>query len=256
MARTFVKRFVALVDILGFKSIVDRMHDDPGLFRTVRDMLKTAARQATRFDKYRAKFNPARRDPRRSISFVADMRLEMTAFSDSFVVSDTHPAWHVLAAVQAIGSHFLEAGIMTRGGIVRGDAYHRGQVLFGPAVNEAYKLEHEVARYPRILVAPDVVKSAWGYHRDLCKGRLFVRDADGSWFVNVIAPTLSGWDALSKRSAAKDELTHQLRVREALMKLPKTAKANPAHLSKVMWLINQFNATAGTEAIDILDGPT
>ena len=87
VAPAFTKRFVAFVDILGFKSIVDRMTDDPAVFRTVRDALKTAARQASRFEKYRSKFNTDRR-ALKAVSLVSDMRLEMTAFSDSFVVSD------------------------------------------------------------------------------------------------------------------------------------------------------------------------
>lgn len=78
--------------------------------------------------------------------------LQMTAFSDCYVLSEVAPAWHVLAAVQALGSRFLAEGILTRGAVVQGSAYHNGRVLFGPGIVDAYKLESEVAKYPRILV--------------------------------------------------------------------------------------------------------
>jgi hypothetical protein len=187
------------------------------------------------------------------VSFVGDMRLQMTAFSDSFVVSDTRPAWHVLAAVQALGSHFLRKGILTRGGVVHGPAYHRGQVLFGPAINDAYHLETEVARYPRILVAPSVVADVWGYHKGLCNEKLLRRDADGCWFVNVLTPALSDWDALLVAEPDRDDRPFRRRIRKVLVDLLEGAADSAAHRSKVTWLINQFNATSETNPIPLED---
>jgi hypothetical protein len=80
----------------------------------------------------------------------------MTAFSDCYVLSEVFPAWHVVAAVQALGSRLLAEGILTRGGVVQGGAYHNGRVLFGPGIVEAYNLEREVAKYPRIVVSEEV----------------------------------------------------------------------------------------------------
>ncbi len=41
---SFEDRFVAFVDILGFRDIVSRMQKEHGLFSTVRDALKTSRR--------------------------------------------------------------------------------------------------------------------------------------------------------------------------------------------------------------------
>ena len=57
----FDKRFLAFVDILGFRSIVARMANEPELFATVRDALKTVDKQAQTFQKYRASTNAKRR---------------------------------------------------------------------------------------------------------------------------------------------------------------------------------------------------
>jgi hypothetical protein len=257
MGTPFELRYVAFVDVLGFKTLVDRMATDRRLFQTVRDALKAVAGQAQSFQTYRKGFNAERRARMRAggISFVGDMRLQMTAFSDSFVVSDTRPAWHVLAAVQALGSHFLRKGILTRGGVVHGPAYHRSQVLFGPAINDAYHLETEVARYPRILVAPDVVSDVWGYHSGLCRGNLLRRDADGCWFVNVLTPALSDWDALLVADVDKDDRPFRRRIRKVLMEVLAGTANNPAHRSKVVWLANQFNTATETNPIPIEDLP-
>ena len=255
MATGFEQRFVGFVDILGFRSIVARMLDDPQVFRTIRDALKTVARQATYFRKYRTDFNAARRARMRrgGVSFVGDMKLQMTAFSDCYIVSDTRPAWHVLAAVQALGSRLLEEQILTRGGVVVGPAYHKAQVVFGPAVIEAYKLESEVAKYPRILVSEEVREATWGYHNGLCRGRLFRRDMDGCWFVNVLSPPLSDWEALSVPRAESDSRKHLRKLRGKLVSLLKHANRDADHRAKVHWLVSQFNISAREAGCDEID---
>lgn len=250
MPKLFEQRFVAFIDVLGFRGLVARMTAEPELFRTVRDSLKEVQKQAKIFSRYRAALNARKPGlvllPRKS-------DLQMTAFSDCFVISETFPAWHVLAAVQALGSLYLQRGILTRGGIVYGPMYQRGTVVFGPAIIEAYELESRAAVYPRILVSKQVREECWGYHRGLCKEQLFVQDADGAWFVNVLAPPLSSWDALTTTSAEKKEMTKFLRrTRDVIARLAAGAKHDEAHRSKVGWLLNQFNIAAAANGVESL----
>lgn len=46
----------------------------------------------------------------------------------------------------------LANGILLREGITVGDLYYRSGVVYGPAMNEAYKLESKNAIYPRVVV--------------------------------------------------------------------------------------------------------
>jgi hypothetical protein len=186
--RLFQKRFIAFVDILGFANIVARMPRDQHLFETARDALKDLDRQARLVQRYRREHREKRRDKIRKgeVSLVPDTNLQMTAFSDCYVLSEVSPAWHVIAAVQALGSRFLTEGILTRGAVVLGKAYHNGRVLFGPGIVEAYNLEQEVAKYPRILVSEDVCKEVRGYHQGVWEGHLLKQDVDGCWFVNLL----------------------------------------------------------------------
>jgi hypothetical protein len=140
----------------------------------------------------------------------------MTSFSDCYVLSETVPAWHVVAAVQALGSRFLRDGILTRGTVVAGPAYHNGRVLFGPGILDAYKLESGVAFCPRILVSEEVRKAVWGYHEGLWEGRLLKRDHDGWWFVNLLVPSFSSWKLLSDPNSPHDVRSHLEQVRRGI----------------------------------------
>jgi len=255
--RHFQQRFIAFVDILGFSSIVERMSSEGRLFTTIRDALKRLDRQSRGFQRYRRQ----RRDKREAtlrkgaVPLVAASNLQMTAFSDCYVLSEVSPAWHVLAAVQALGSRFLAEGILTRGAVVQGNAYHNGRVLFGPGIVDAYKLESEVAKYPRILVTESVRQAVWGYHEGLWKGRLLERDVDGCWFVNLLVPSLSSWAPLSDTAAERDVDSHLKRVRRSLANEWQRAQGNPGHMSKVWWLIHNFNKVAQKKGVDQIEHP-
>jgi hypothetical protein len=211
----FQARFIAFVDILGFSSIVERMSREDRLFTAVRDALKRLDSQARGVQLYRRE----RREKRHAtvhkgkVPLVGETNLQMTAFSDCYVLSAVSPAWHVLAAVQALGSSFLAEGILTRGAVVHGKAYHNGRVLFGPGIVEAYTLESEVAKYPRILVTESVREEVLGYHEGLWKGRLLKRDVDGCWFVNLLVPSASSWAPLSGLEVQPDLQSPRVAIR-------------------------------------------
>jgi hypothetical protein len=240
MVSGFQRRYVAFIDILGFKNLIARMADEPKLFRTVRDTLKELQGQARTFEKYRAEVQAPR--PGR-VQLLPDTDLQMTAFSDCFVISEKRPAWHLLAAVQALASRYLLRSILTRGGIVRGPAYHKGPVLFGPAVIDAYILESQVASYPRILVSDDVRKACWDYHLRLCREQLFSLDVDGSWFINALSPPLSKWDAL-KTDRDSDTKIFLRKARKVIRDLLRSSQSDVSHRAKVGWLAHHFNVRA------------
>src|SRR5580698_11008935 len=101
----FEQRCIAFVDILGFRNIVERMSREDRLFTTVRDALKGLDRQSRDFQHYRRERRKKREETVRQGRVPLDVshsNLQMTAFSDCYVLSEVSPAWHVLAAVQAL----------------------------------------------------------------------------------------------------------------------------------------------------------
>jgi hypothetical protein len=233
----FEQRYIAFVDILGFADIVKRMATDERLFTTIRDALWKLSSQSREFTEYRRKKK-------------SDIR--MTAFSDCYVLSESSSfePWRVLAAVQKLGADFLKEGILTRGAVVLGKAYHEGPVLFGQGIVDAYNWESEVAKYPRILVSGEVRKHVWGYHEGSSwKKGLLKRDVDGFWFVNLLTPSLSRWWLL-ENPGTPPVRSHLENVRAALVKAWARAQGNAAHESKVWWLIHRFNRVARENELD------
>jgi len=248
--RQFEMRFVAFVDILGSRDFSERMRRDPELFEVMRSALDTIRKQANRLDKYRRARN--RKKPGRRASLLPPADLQMTAFSDCFLISDTDSLWQLFAAVQALGSRLLSHGILTRGAIVRGEAYHRGQVSFGPAMIEAYMIEREVAKYPRILVKDDV-RDAIRFENDaFWGGQLLRKDIDGCSFVNVLAPALSKWGPISERKSDIDMEGFLRQARDRLLDMLRKSNTDLRKLSKIRWLAHQFNQVAPQHGIDIV----
>jgi hypothetical protein len=239
----FEERFVAFVDILGFWHLVGRMKKDRRLFTTIRDALNIIGNQSRQFRQYRAQRG--------------ESDLRMTAFSDCYVVSGRISAWRVLAGVQALGATLLSQGILCRGAVVKGAAYHRGRVLFGPAVIEAYKLENRVAKYPRILVIEAVLKNAWNYHKGSHRrGRLFTQDTDGCWFVNVLTPSMSKWSAVSPLRADVSSRKFLQTARRQIKSNLEKARNDLGQLSKLHWLGHHFNKIALQRgSVKLLDLP-
>lgn len=249
---------MAFVDILGFRDIVARMRKKQGLFSTVRDALKTIDKQARKFRDYRVAGKQTHEQLLASgkVPLAGPPHLQMTAFSDCYVISETSPAWHVLAGVQALGANMLVQGILCRGAVVKGPAYHRERVLFGPAVIEAYDLESRVAKYPRIIVTEPVRKAAWGYHEGRWKGGLFIQDTDGCWFLNILTPSMSNWTALSNAKMDVSSRKFLLTVRKWLRRDLLQAQSALGRLSKLQWLCNYFNRVAHQrDDVDPLEFP-
>jgi hypothetical protein len=243
-------RCVAFVDILGFSDIVRRMSDEKHLFTTVRDMLGIVEKQCQSFQHYRKQIREKNSQSPLLRLASPQTDLQMTGFSDSYIISEVMPAWHILATVHALGSRFLAEGILTRGGIVCGQTYHHRRVVFGPGVNRAYEFESHVASYPRILIDDSVRQEVWGYHKGIWNEQLLKRDSDGCWYVNLLVPSQSYWAPLSHLPASRNVRTHIKSVRAPLAQAWARAKGNPSYMSKVGWMIHKFNKVARLEKVE------
>jgi hypothetical protein len=159
---------VLFLDFLGFASAVKHWNDDR-MEELVSVLVKIAEAQSD-FDID----GKAQSDG----SYKITTRSEITTFSDNLIVS--YPclakpdeiagdAWEVVAKgwngmvreqMQNITAQVvmaaLDVGLLVRGGLSRGKLYHHGGVVVGEAMVDAYCLEKNVARNPRVVVSSRV----------------------------------------------------------------------------------------------------
>jgi hypothetical protein len=122
------------------------------------------------------------------------METQFGAFSDHFVYSTPQSGglgFLLLSTVSKLVIDLLHVGFLTRGALVVGDLYHRDNVIFGPALIEAFNIERGEAFYPRILLSEPVIKELSEYDmRDL--GPVVVTDLTGRLVMNPFPLPFTG----------------------------------------------------------------
>lgn len=247
--------YLAYVDILGWKNIVDQIGSDFG-----------------RFDAIVGAFN-ALRSHEGQDEFARDLGKDFPVnlppphhfvASDTIILSTLDVPNAIFALVLRCGklcADLLGRGFLTRGAIVRGRLYHKGQVIFGEALTNAYLLEQRSARYPRTVISQEAysqlltngpLKGPWA---EATYANMFRLDQDGFWrlnpFANLFVPD-RGFMADYLEDAAS------IIVRTLAEFVPGSEEFAKAH-----WLAEVYNAeldriaadpslkTQGVEPIDI-----
>lgn len=90
---------------------------------------------------------------------------------------------------------------LIRGGITIGDLYIDDTFVLGPGLIDAYKLESQKAKFPRIIVDERYAEKAMLYLKDACsrinegKGKCaIIEDYDGVCFLDYLEPNPDGID--------------------------------------------------------------
>lgn len=159
-------RYVAFLDILGFRSFVESAESKPKERARLQEVLNLMRDTLCQ--------NPA-----------IDMRF--THFSDCIVISIERTAQGLLEAFQSIDIltfNLLQFDVLLRGGLVAGGAYHGKDFVYGTAVNRAYELESKYALNPIVLVAPEVLEDARSYGHAFSAWLL--EDSPGRHFIHYL----------------------------------------------------------------------
>lgn len=139
--------YIAFLDILGFKNIVNG--------KTCEAILEIYKKIENR---------PFAQIMRNGEALVATNSVCLKVMSDSiciYVEKEVKNALFALIETCALfQAHLavLKEPIFLRGAIVVGDIYANGDKTFGPGLTKAYLLEEKVAKYPRIIIAGDLVE--------------------------------------------------------------------------------------------------
>lgn len=244
----YTERYCAFIDILGFRNLVDALEREKvaptEIFRVLSavHVRKQAIRQQE-----------------------ADLRSQ--SISDGVALSAAMNAAGldaICTAAEELSRMLLRSGYFARGAITKGSLYHDGNMVFGPAFLEAYRLETEVAKFPRIMIQRTAaedgpVYAQQGTHwKELFDGR-FIKAVDGPFFLHIFRNQSRKAKALAAKKSgadAKDDATLTLLIpmRKAIQKRYDEATDNPDHFQKVDWFVRYWNShldcgVRGLEAI-------
>jgi hypothetical protein len=157
------QKYVAFVDLLGFKRLVAEADPSPKKRRRVLDLLDLLRTTACE--------NPS-------------IGMRLTHFSDCVIMSADRSApglAQMLASIEWLALNLLQHDVLVRGGLAVGGAYHDSTFVFGLAVNEAHGME-ECAVHPRVIVSDAVLFDA----RMNGLADALMEDEDGRHFVHYL----------------------------------------------------------------------
>ncbi|WP_454862264.1 hypothetical protein [Peribacillus frigoritolerans] len=169
---------VAFIDILGFRSIVEKSANNTEYFSKIL--------HATQIIEHFVGYEKNKSEGR---------KVEVTQFSDSLVISrpyhDSNDLWQIIMNLDLVQKTLArDVGIMIRGGLTTGKLYHKGSISFGPAFVDAYDLENKVAKNPRIIIDPKLLEPNGDeindYRMDMLKKSNLKEDVDGHYFINFL----------------------------------------------------------------------
>lgn len=214
----YEKKILVFFDVLGFKNMVQRKYKDKP--EKIKEILNTMHVLS-------------------SPSYTS----ELIIFSDSVInILEIKPKYNKhgqtftdylsvifndIATIQV--NMFGLYGVLIRGSIVIGDIYYEGEnnLLFGPALVDAYELESKYSIYPRFLIGKSIVdeisEAEW---LDVTE------DVDGHYYIDVFK-----W--LVKLEPEKQHLvTLKSKIEEEIKMLG--VKPNLGVLSKYNWFLNKI----------------
>lgn len=179
--------FVAYIDILGVKNLVNNLEQNKKLLNDIINTIKINTKITEANKKETSK----------------DGKLELRGFyfSDSFAfIMEKEPKNlpYLFLVIRYLQDRFWESKLCFRGAITIGKMYFpkiEENVLIGQGIAEAYKLESEIAIYPRIVVSDNLIKyiknekiNAYPFSKDVIieLEELIKKDNDGVYFLDLL----------------------------------------------------------------------
>ena len=147
----YSEKIFAFLDILGFERIVNESKSNPKLISTIRSMLARSKQIAE-----------SNLNAKLTVLQVNSSEYTYRTFSDTSTISGpyiSHDDMSFLSMWIMFYQYLMwkEERTFVRGTIVYGDIYEDKDVIFGPALIDAYHLETSKASWPRVLVGKSLL---------------------------------------------------------------------------------------------------
>jgi hypothetical protein len=230
-------RYVTYMDILGFKSLVQRIPSEPTLY-----------------DEAVKAFNVLETE----LNVRLDLATTNYAFrkqiiSDGIVMSSDNTGaglQFLVLAIEYLSVALLRLGMFTRGGLAKGKLHHDDKIIFGEGFLAAYFLESQIAKYPRIIVDKTVYDdiSAYSLSGDVALQPHIRHADDGPAFVHVLhslANPPTEYCSIGESKVEKEIRLHLQANIFAEMHVPR-------HFEKVRWFAIYWNSVAAEQTHSLL----
>jgi hypothetical protein len=228
----YAQRYVAFLDILGFSEIV-RETDRDTLLNRFDALAKTLEEINSREDE---------------LDDVVGCDFQFQSFSDSIVMSSnatTEGLFYLLLAVRRLALNLLGNRLLMRGAVAKGKLHHVGSVMFGPAFLNAYRIEHEIAKYPRIILSEDVFQELEVMKPGLSEPSYILAD-DGPPYLDILR-MMKKFNSLGSSITVRNsaEIIAGQSCQRILQELLDHSIHEPRHFEKVRWFALYWNGTFG-----------
>lgn len=251
-------RYVAFVDILGFEGLIDLSIASPQKI-SLQEIIEAL------------KFTPPAGQDKIVLGRIGDIsnsNHQMSSFSDNIFIS-TDPTnnglIHIIHHVQQVSFKLFKLGFYCRGGLTKGLCYHHNDIVFGPAVIEAHKIEKEESKYPRVVLSKKVLDDGKKALPpvDGIFDRLIRSDDDSKYFVHYLWQIRLISDSM-KRDLPREHINmlEQMRVKikenllVAMKNEKKKSSENPSKVSpveKIEWIKKYFEFATDRSHLNLLD---
>lgn len=227
----YEERVVVFIDILGFRELIRKTVQDASHYANIKNALNMISSTKEEND--------------HGILAEKEIGKEVTVFSDSIVVS--YPVsllgsvFYLLLDIVHLQLEMLRFGILMRGGMTVGKLYHNDNIVYGPAMIEAYELESKVAVYPRVLVSKMALETATKFPLNPPEDELkyvidlLHEDFDSQLYVNF----MSQWQEVDD---SVDYLKALLNIKNVIEGALKEYEAKPSILVKYEWLKKYYTS--------------
>lgn len=181
---------------------------------------------------------------------LASFRMKNVSYasiSDSIVVSikkaEKGSFTKILAFLYTIQSLLIKEGIILRGAISIGELYHKDNIVFGPALVQAYELERDSAIYPRCIILKSTLDTCLqtnksNISKESCLEK-FKQNKDGIFYFDYMKTQFS--INYKKGSGNHDYMKTQIMIVKEY--LQKQINYKPRIQMKYDWLKSYYNDT-------------
>lgn len=257
------KRIFTFIDIIGFEELVNNSKDDPTKILEVYDSLK-AARKMIQVP------------VGQSLQTVeVDFKEYYTHFfSDTVIMSCPYKSFGYFNIMIAWVMWFqyrmwADRGFFVRGSIVYNDIYQEGDIVFGPAMIDAYHLEKDKnkAVWPRILVDQSILYKLSTEERDKAFAQILQKDETGLVFLDYLGDLFRTF-AYNEYIGKMKELSgpiklfedHKARIEKAMINARKLSPEKKEHvLEKYKYLAIYHNSVIDKKCntiVELANNPT